>query len=303
MEKHLKILVATDYSKISDNVEQYALHLAKSTNADIVFLHVYARGVVFPEKFVHLEKTDEIDYEESILQQHTEYVLHSLGTKLDIGKVSCRVAEGNIAREILNVAIQEEPDFTIIGTHDGSPLKEKFFGGHTWDVIKHAALPVLAIPPEACYSKMRHIVFATEYKKSEISLIDYITTFAKLFDAKLTILHVAKATFPSAFDAEMFEMFKREIRSKIKYDKLDICLVKSDSLIDGLNDFCMKAKANWLVMSHEKTFFLASLFSPLSFTKKMSFNTHIPLFAVPDGYIPEGIRKKTGLRQSDAEYK
>ena len=41
-------------------------------------------------------------------------------------------------------------------------------------------------------------------------------------------------------------------------------------------------------MSPERPFFLERVFSPsVSFTKKMSFHTHIPLLSIPDYYNPD----------------
>ena len=53
-------------------------------------------------------------------------------------------------------------------------------------------------------------------------------------------------------------------------------------------------------MSHEKASLIASMFNPVSFTKRMSFYTHVPLFAVPDGYMS---KKKTDkkIKHGDLE--
>jgi hypothetical protein len=82
------------------------------------------------------------------------------------------------------------------------------------------------------------------------------------------------------------------VQDQVKYNKLTIRLLKGKDLTESLNDFCESTNAAWLVMSHDKTSLLVSLINPTSVTKKMSYQTHIPLFTIPDGYKPSGTAKE-----------
>lgn len=286
MKNNLKILVATDYSKTAESAERYAVQLAKTTGSELSFLHVFRGDESFPRELVDLERMDTspVEFEVRKLEQHVEEVFNSMKIGPDEIKYNCRIGKGNITAEILNISAEESADFIVLGTHGTGAVKKAFFGTHAWDAIKKAGIPVLAIPQEATFSKVQEIVFGTEYRPGEMPVIKYLIDFAKLFGAELTVLHIANNVFSPEFEREMFERFRKEVKSKVNYDKLNIRLINGDDLVDGLNGFCVRNKACWLVMSHEKASILVSLFNPVSFTKKMSFHTHVPLFAIPDGY-------------------
>ena len=120
-----------------------------------------------------------------------------------------------------------------------------------------------------------------------------MASIAKQLDAELTILHIYNDVFSKEFERDIFDRFKREVKTLIDYDRLSIVLIHNNDLVEGLNSFCASVNANWLVMSHEKTVFFVSLFNPPSVTKKMSLHTQVPLLAVPDSYKPQ---HETGKR-------
>lgn len=300
MKNSFKILVATDYSKASESASRYALELAKSTGSELVFFHVFQEPIGFPTEFIELERMDysPVEFELRRLEQHVEDTLQSIKLDRKDIKFTCRAGKGNVTQGILKVADDEQADIILVGTHGASVIRQAFFGSHTWDAIKRTSIPVLAIPEECIYSNVQNIVFATEYRASEIPLLKFLIQLAMKFNAELTVLHVANNVFSAEFEHQMFDTFRKEVQSKVDYSKLSIRLINNKDLIEGLNGFCTRSKGSWLIMSHERATLLAAAFNPLSVTKKMSFHTHIPLFAVPDGY-KERIEKKYGNVEAD----
>jgi nucleotide-binding universal stress UspA family protein len=118
--------------------------------------------------------------------------------------------------------------------------------------------------------------------------MNFLIRLAKQHDAEITILHVTNYVLSKAFEKEMFEKFRADIKEKILYDKLKVKLIKNDNLTEGLNTFCENEKADLLVMSPEKQNIFEKIFIPLpSVTNKMSLHSSIPLMAIPDFYNPE----------------
>ncbi|HWY98546.1 MAG TPA: universal stress protein [Bacteroidia bacterium] len=288
MKNHFKILVASDYSKAGDNAERYAIQFAKATNAELTFFHAFEESFYFPEKNIEFEKMNENPVRGELvdLKQHVADIYRSMEMKAE--EANCRyiVRQGYLASELYSEAETDKVDFIVMGTHETDLLQLMVNGSHTWEVIKKAPIPVLAIPEEASFSNIKHIVFATEYRKGEIPVMNFLTNLAMLFDAELTILHVSNDVFSPEFEKEMFDRFKNEVKGLIIYNKLSLQLIHNNDLVNGLNSFCAKANANWLVMSHQKSLFFVSLLNPVSATKRMSFHTHVPLLAVPDAYKP-----------------
>jgi nucleotide-binding universal stress UspA family protein len=291
MKPQFKILVATDYSEPAMNAEKYAVMFAKATNSVLVFFHAFEASFSYPHEFVNLERIDDspVEFELRRLEQHIEELFHSMNLTFHDVEYHCMTKQGTLTKELYKEASIYNADLIILGTHefDTASLSAVFAGSHTWNIIKNAPIPVLAIPPQAKFKDMQHIVFATEYREGEIPAIKFLASIANQLNARLTLLHINNHVFSTEFEKEMFNRFKEDVTSVITYDKLGLQLIHNDNLVDGLNGFCTQVNANWLVMSHEKATVLAKWVNPLSATKRMTSHTHIPLFAIPDKYDPE----------------
>jgi|GEM_PF-1292640 nucleotide-binding universal stress UspA family protein len=295
MKNYFKILVASDYSKAGVNAEHYAIQLAKETNSILTFFHVFEEPYYLREQINEFEILNEnpVKQEAEDLRQHIADIYISMGMNPQKEEYHCIVRQGFMANELYMEAESSNVDFIIAGTHEADFLQSVIEGSHTWELIKNSEVPVLAIPENTKYENIKHIVFATEYRKGELPVINFLASIAKQLDAELTILHIYNDVFSKEFERDIFDRFKREVKTLIDYDRLSIVLIHNNDLVEGLNSFCASVNANWLVMSHEKTVFFVSLFNPPSVTKKMSLHTQVPLLAVPDSYKPQ---HETGKR-------
>jgi nucleotide-binding universal stress UspA family protein len=291
MKKRFNILLTTDYSEAGMSAELYGMQFAQNTNSNLYMIHVYDK-VLSSTSDEPLElaqtKNDIRELELTILQQHRDKLFYLLDiTEKDL-ECQCIVREGKAGKQICKEAEKAEIDFIVISTNAASAFKEFFFGNQTWNVIKKANVPVLAIPKNTFFTGIENIVFATEYREGEIPVINFLVQFAKQFNAAVTILHITDFILSKKLRKTMFDKFKNEISEKISYDKLDMRVAHYSDIVGGLNDFCDKSKIDILVMSHEKRFFWGNIFNPVSsITRKMTFNTHIPLLSIPDYYDTE----------------
>ncbi len=292
MEKQLKIILATDYSEAVMNAERYAIQFAEKTDSFLTIIHVYDIPFNFPAAHSEYAKaTEELRLHElQRLTQHCERLMDSMDIRLNEDNFECVVLEGSVGKQIRKEAVLSHTDIIITGTHEANGFQKLFLGSHTWDVIKKSEIPVLAIPNDAIFSTLKNIVFATEYREGEIPGIHFLVELAKQFDAELTVLHITNYILSKEFEKTLFGKFRTEVQDKISYNKLNLCLVQYDDIVGGLSNYCENSKTDWLVMSPSKPFFFEKIFTPKkSITKEMTFQTHIPLLAVPDFYIPENV--------------
>lgn len=290
MNKQYKILLATDYSEAVMNAERYAVQFAKNTNSALTILHVYDIPFNAPSQPKEYAKAAEElrKHEHQRLEQRRDEIFHSLNIKNSEMNCECIIREGHVGKQVRKEATESETDFVVIGTHGMNGFRNFFLGSHTWDVMEKSQVPVLAIPKDALFTGIKNIVFATAYREGEIPGIHFLVKIAEQFNASLTVLHISNNVAFKEFELKVFETFSAEVKSKIAYSKLNLRLVHYNTIIEGLNDFCMQEKADWLVMSPEKPFFIEKIFSRVkSVTREMSFHTHIPLFMIPDFYHPE----------------
>ena len=284
-----KLLLATDYSEAVMNAERYSVQFAKQTNSMLTLLYVYefpisapVKTTIFAEEMKSLEKS-----QLERLTQHRNKLFSSLKIQHDELICNCVVSDGNVREQILKEATEVVADFIIVGTHGAGGFLETMFGSHSWDVIEKARIPVIAIPKDALFTEIKNIVIATEYREGEIPIINFVSRFAKNFDAEVTVLHVTNYTLSKIDGAQMLEKFRNDINEKNSYPKLKMQLIKSENIAEGINNYCSENKVDLLVMSPERLSLFEKIFFPKSITKKMSFITNIPLMAVPDFYNPK----------------
>lgn len=296
----MNIFLATDYSNTVMNAERYAFEFAKKTNSTLTILHVYEIPFSFPvETSEYIKESDELrKYELQKLKLHCETLAHSLKIKQSELSWECIVLEGPIEKEIRNEAKRTHPDLIIAGSHDTNSFMNIFQGNHNWEIIKKATTPILSVPQNALFKDIKKIAFATEYRKGEISGIQFLIKLAEQFDSELTILHVSNQTTTKEFESTLINQFKTEVQDKAPNYKLNLKLVYSKDIADGINECCISNNIDWLVMSHSKTFVFEKMLMPgKSITKEMSLNSNIPLLAIPDFYV----NKKSEVTESISE--
>ncbi len=298
MDSKFNIFLATDYSQAVMNAERYAFEIAKKTGSNLTVMHVYEIPFSFPiDPDEYINASERLrKFELQKLKVHTEMLLRTLKISKNEINLECIVLEGNVGNEIKNEAEHNQPDFIITGTHNQE--NAPFFGSsHTWDIIKKSDVPILSIPPFALFNGIKKIVFATNYREGEVSGIKSLVTLAKKFGAELVVLHITNHTITKEFESLIFKKFKEDILNNVNYEKLSLRVIYSEDIPEGLNNFCASAKADWLVMSHTRSFYFEKILAPgKSFTKEMSLKTHIPLFSIPDSYnteTEENVYKKT----------
>lgn len=190
------ILLPTDFSENSWNAIKYALELYKKTTCNFYLLHVtlipiYTTGdhPIIPTSNI-LEKTILEQAKKALKKlmqkinklrknsKHHFYTLSSFNSFIDA--VKAHIEEKNI-------------DLIIMGTKGASGLSEVIVGSNTGDLITKVKCPVLIVPEKAVYKIPEEIAFPTDYNIFyQPKILNNITELAKMYNAAIRILHIAK---------------------------------------------------------------------------------------------------------------
>ncbi len=290
MSRKMNIFLATDYSTKVMNAERYAFELAKNTNSTLTIVHVYEIPFSFPvESSEYIRESERLrKFELQKLKLHCETILHSLRIKQNELGWECLVLEGPVEKEIRNEAKRTHADLIITGTHNTGGILDIFKENHAWELIKKASTPILSIPKNALFTNIKKIVFATEYRKGEITGLQFLIKLAEQFDAELTILHITTTKITRESEDIIFNQFQEDLKTNRSNYKLNIKLEYATDVAEGINNYCSSNNIDWLVMSHSKKLLLEKLFVPgKSITKELSLNSNTPLLAVPDFYVSD----------------
>jgi nucleotide-binding universal stress UspA family protein len=134
------ILYPTDFSGPSLQAFDLACSLARDHGAALHLLHV-APGTVASLVGATLLAPDAEEYE----GQHLMWQLAGLRARAPDLPVSCSLAHGDQATEILRVARKVGADLIVMGTHGRSMLPRLLMGSVAERVVRAAPCPVLTV--------------------------------------------------------------------------------------------------------------------------------------------------------------
>ena len=266
-----QIILPTDFSKNAGNAFDWALMLARRSEATINLLHAYHFHVsenptpekleMFEEKFKNL-----IDEARNKPGAGT-FPTFKIWLRSELA-----------ADAIFNLSISLPADLVIMGTQGVGELEGLIMGSVTSKIVAESTVPVWVIPSKADFFVPETFVFATTLDVDQISSLKKIASIARFFDAQIEVVHIQ--TPSEKFDQTRLDQFEAELRKAADSGTFRFNLFQSISVEDGLAEFCEHKENAVICMVHEKRNFLSTLFER-SHSKKMTLHSHIPLIIFP----------------------
>jgi nucleotide-binding universal stress UspA family protein len=188
------ILVATDFSSVSDKATAYAKALALNFRSSVEIAHIFDPSVV------------------------TSYVEAILGTPIKERRQLCQESLDKLQREfvdagvevrttlqeshrphsaLLKVADQHETDLIVAGTHSKWGLERLVLGSTAEELIRNSACPVLTVGPHAKLPPegplvFRTIVYATDFSGQAAKAAVFALSFAQDSGAHIYLCHISR---------------------------------------------------------------------------------------------------------------
>lgn len=273
----MKILVATDFSKIAQNAINYAVEIAKLSKAKLILFHVYNVPVIPAEIPIALPM-DEIEKETMLSLKKIEKSIHlKHGKNLSI---ECKCVCGFPVEEINLFAKENKIDLIVMGMEgEGTGyLTEKLIGSITTALIKKAKCPVLAIDKRVKFKKIKKIVLACDYEETHNkSALAPLKEFSNLFKSHIYVLNVVHELEV----APAMNIAVAGVKLDHSLEDVDHSFhqTRNEDVIEGINDFVDNNKMDMIVMIPRMHTVLKSMFVEPN-TKRMAFHTKIPLLAL-----------------------
>lgn len=275
------ILFPTDFSEVAKNAYIYALKFADALEAEITVLHVYDLPITdmppMPETAQEVFDIVELNQFESFKEELAE--LHSIAEHHKLGHIKLKnvLEYGDLVYNLNKICEEQEVEMVIMGTKGASGLKETFLGSTTGSVIANAKVPVLGIPENAEFVKIKNIAFTTQYQDRDNDALTKTLELSRLFNARVQCLYIKNDDDPDDIDERINEW-------KIYYrdENVDLFNINGRDVEQTIIDFIENQSTNLLVMRTHKRGFFESLFHS-SLTKKMAYHTKIPLLIFREG--------------------
>ena len=240
-----KILVPTDFSDgAKTRALEYAIHLVQAAEreaapAKLFILHAYrVPNPVYMSPYPvagAYEGDTLVDYQQ--IKQEVEDNLNAL--------VQDHLRNRPIKYELISVcdmpeeAIEEtvsgqEIDVIVMGTRGGGVI-DKLVGSTTTHVMRRVACPLIAVPQNAVFAKVDHILLATDYERiKQADTFQILVTLANIFRAQIDILHVtSKYTKLTQEKLAAGDMIDRLLR----HAHHTYCHEENDDVLEGLRTY------------------------------------------------------------------
>ncbi len=268
------ILVPTDFSKNSFNAVEYASAIAKKENAKIILLNAY--HYTPPATDIPMLS----DIFETMRTASNERLSALCSEIIKSKKIKCEyISKFDFAvTAIIETSKKEKADLIVMGTKGASGIKEILMGSNTASVIEKAKCPVIAVPENAVFSRIKNIVYASDYHESDIDALRKSVEIAKLFKAKITILHCSDGEYNRLSEEEYMKSFENKVQKKIRYEKMSFKLVYGSFMEGLLQKEIEQSSYDLIAMSTGHRNLFEKIFGR-SVTKKMAFHSEIPLMA------------------------
>lgn len=141
-----RILVAVDFSDVTEAVIVKSVELAKAFGSKVCIVHIempdpeyvgYGIGPLYVRNGVAQQL------------QEGKQVLHSLSSAFDEEGIECKCLQmqGMTTDLILMEAVRFKADLLVVGSHEHGVLHHLFLGSVRENIIARAHCPVLVVPP------------------------------------------------------------------------------------------------------------------------------------------------------------
>ncbi len=142
----MRILVAVDFSSVTDRVMDIARDLATRTAS-----HVYVLHVAEPEPdFVGYDVGPDVVRDQVAEEYHREHrQVQRLADSLrssDVGATALLI-QGSIVETIIREADRLDADLLVVGSHGHGAVFDLLVGSISEGLVRRSSRPVLVVPP------------------------------------------------------------------------------------------------------------------------------------------------------------
>ena len=196
-----KIIVPTDFSKLSRNALDFAVQLAKPLRAEVTLLHL--EEVPLGDLSLHLSGdasgggnlSDDTLYNAQLFRANSRKIATLLEQFSD-GEVTIhgRQYGGGFINGMKHYIEKNGGDLVVIGTTGEESIQEFFSGNHTEQLIEQLNTPVISIQ-EQQFHKIEDVVLGLDIEDEKYTkqVLESVKTFVEPLNATLHIVDITKS--------------------------------------------------------------------------------------------------------------
>jgi nucleotide-binding universal stress UspA family protein len=286
------ILVPVDFSKPAENAARYALHLAKTIQANITLCHALYIPLEVPTESIGSWS----GYDPATLREESMQALEDLAAKLRNKEaeyalpgafkpeISCITEAGGAVDVVTRLGKKLKPSLIVMGMTGAGTLAKLFYGSISRSMIENTQQPLVLVPDGFLFSNIKKIAFAASLIDEDCEVIHALASFARFFHADLLAAHVSSSAESGQAHQLKVKSFLNDITCKIDYDRIYYRQVDKETVDQGLDWLSEHGMIDLLVMVHRQKGLFESIF--LSHTHARAKDLRLPLMVLPEGVHP-----------------
>ena len=269
-----KILFPTDFSDAATNAFVHALEFAKIVNAELILLHTFEIPVYdsqfFPENYATIYSSIELAKFEMFKDEIPKLRTIAVERKLEDIVIKHRLVDGDLLYNLKSAIAEDQIDFVIMGTTGVSDWTKFFLGSNTSSVISGVEVPVLCVPADANFKRIKTIGFTTRYREKDKKELKKVLKIAGKTNAKVKSLYVK--TSGSDVSNETIKEWENEFAN----ENIEFLVLPSDEVKETILDFILYKDIDILTTITHKRSFFEGIFDS-GFSKKITKEVSIPV--------------------------
>ena len=264
----LKVLLPTDFSTTSHNAIVYAFSMFKGLDVEVDLLHVIHDDGEDPVQLKEITSTASHQFEllkDALYKKGIEVPQH----------ISFNITHGtNISQIIDEYVFEHQNDLLILGATGEISSSKHLLSERTIELISLTKIPVLSIPKNSAFKKIKDIIYATDLSDIDFEARELIA-FARVFDATVHFVHV----FPEMLGTTRFkpEHITNDLVKKFNYPKISFDAIMNNEVEKALVDFIVLKQPEIVALFTHKRNIIEQLFYH-SVTKELSIRIDTPIF-------------------------
>jgi len=225
------ILVATDFSRLSDRAMDYALSFARRYDSTVIAAHVISPALYATPSTASLYGAmDPLPYLDGV-RRELKHRLDELATNAEDSGVKCipKLVEGGINEQLRAIAEVSDVDLIVIGTNGAERWERLVMGSVAESMAHNAKCPVLTVGPRVFRrpkfeASFKHIIYATDFSADSAHAAPYAISLAEEYNAKITLVHVLPPELRTHNDRDaLLEFFRRQLEKVVPQEAQAWC--------------------------------------------------------------------------------
>lgn len=268
MKSKKRILVGIDYTKSSENALNYALLLAKKSNASISLLHIFEFPLIHTNSGLYV-----VDYKlvKDRDLRKLEHVKSKALKKFPGANIECINTTDTIKSFVKDLAKKKKVDYVVMGLETKNKISKYIYGSTGVSLSSKIECPVIIVPEHYKKHELKHTCVAVDNKETiKKRTMQKVLDFTHAHKCDHHLVHIKT-------EDEFLMVYEKNPAKQNK--RWHIKTIEAKDFTTGVNNYAKNNKTDLVIVFSHSHSMLYNLFRETN-TKHIAFESKIPVMSI-----------------------